>query len=195
VGHIDFLRRTVLVSETVAEVKGRLIVSPVKTAASRRTLSLPPFLVDDLAEHLRRTGRTKTTDYVLQAPNGGPMRAANFRGRIWGPAVRAAGVDGLTFHGLRHTAAGLMIEVGAHIEAIKQRMGHSSIRVTSDVYGSLLPSVDASVTRDLDRLLTAPRGLTADSRGLTADLGGSRPASRYCRNALTSTYAGGGDGT
>jgi hypothetical protein len=28
-----------------------------------------------------------------------------------------------------------MIEVGAHIEVIKQRLGHSSIRVTSDVYG------------------------------------------------------------
>jgi hypothetical protein len=49
---------------------------------------------------------------------------------------------------------GLMIEVGAHIEAIEQRMGHSSIRITSDVYGSLLPSVDASVTGGLDDLFT-----------------------------------------
>jgi len=39
-----------------------------------------------------------------------------------------------------------MIEVGAHIEAIKQRLGHASIRVTSDTYGALLPAVDASVT-------------------------------------------------
>ncbi len=93
------------------------------------------------------------------------MRAGNFRARIWKPAVRATGLDGLTFHGLRHTAAGLMIEVGAHIEAIKQRLGHSSIRVTSDVYGSLLPSVDASVTRDVDRLFSASRGLIADSAG------------------------------
>ena len=38
-----------------------------------------------------------------------------------------------------------MIEVGAHIEAIK-RLGHASIRVTSDTYGALLPAVDASVT-------------------------------------------------
>jgi integrase len=43
-----------------------------------------------------------------------------------------------------------MIEVGAHIEAIKQRLGHSSIRTTSDVYGSLLPAVDATVTDHLD---------------------------------------------
>ena len=43
-----------------------------------------------------------------------------------------------------------MIEAGAHIEAIKQRLGHSSIRVTSDGYGSLLPTGDESVTAALD---------------------------------------------
>ena len=47
-----------------------------------------------------------------------------------------------------------MIEAGAHIEAIKQRLGHSSIRVTSDVYGSLLPAVDESVTAALDARFT-----------------------------------------
>ena len=57
-----------------------------------------------------------------------------------------AELDGLTFHALRHTAAGLRIEAGAHIETIKQRLGHSSIRVTSDVYGSLLPTVDEGLT-------------------------------------------------
>jgi len=162
VGNVDFFRRTIAITEAVAEVDGQLSVGPVKTAASRRTLSLPPFVVDHLVDHMRRTGRTDPTAFVLQAPKGGPMRAANFRARVWSPAVSAAGVDGLTFHGLRHTAAGLMIEVGAHIEAIKQRMGHSSIRVTSDVYGSLLPSVDASVTRDLDRLFSTSRGQDTD---------------------------------
>ncbi len=163
VRNVDFLRRTVTVAETVAEVKGVLVSAPVKTAASRRTLSVPPFLVELLAEHLRRTARTDPDALILQAPDGGPMRAGNFRSRVWKPAVKAAGLEGLTFHGLRHTAAGLMIEVGAHIEAIKQRLGHSSIRVTSDVYGSLLPSVDASVTRDVERLFSTSRGLPAAS--------------------------------
>jgi integrase len=72
--------------------------------------------------------------------------------------VDAAGLDDeVTFHSLRHSAAGLMIEAGAHIEAIKQRLGHSSIRVTSDVYGSLLPAVDAAVTDQLDSLFAASR--------------------------------------
>jgi hypothetical protein len=55
-----------------------------------------------------------------------------------------------------------MIEAGAHIEAMKQRLGHSSIRVTSDVYGSLLPAVDESVTAALQERFAESRGLDAD---------------------------------
>ena len=40
--------------------------------------------------------------------------------------------------------------VDGHIEAIKQRLGHSSIRVTSDVYGSLIPAVDDALTGRFD---------------------------------------------
>jgi integrase len=38
----------------------------------------------------------------------------------------------------------------AHLEVIMQRLGHSSIRVTSDVYGSVLPAVDEAVTEGLE---------------------------------------------
>ena len=116
-----------------------------------------------LSEHLKRRGLSAADPdaLVFVAPRGGPLRAANFRRRVWAPAIQRAGLDGLTFHGLRHTSVGLMIEVGAHIEAIKQR-GHSSIRVTSDTYGALLPAVDASVTLGLDGLFH-PRGLSAAS--------------------------------
>jgi Phage integrase family len=78
--------------------------------------------------HLVHRGRPDADALVFVAPEGGPLRRSKFRTRVFDPAVRRAGLDGLTFHGLRHTAAGLMIEAGAHIEAIKQRLGHSSIQ-------------------------------------------------------------------
>jgi integrase len=83
-------------------------------------------------------------------------------------AAQLLSVDGLTFHGLRHTSVGLTIEAGAHIEAIKQRLGHSSIRVTSDVYGALLPTVDASVTSNIEQLFSTSRGLTAASEKVSS---------------------------
>ena len=79
------------------------------------------------------------------------------------PAVKRAGLEPLTFHGLRHTYAGLLIATGAHAKAIQQRMGHSSFQVTFDVYGHVLPDIDEHITTALDALLRAapaekPRG-------------------------------------
>jgi len=142
--------RTLEVTETMAEVNGRVMFADVKRRASRRTLSVPPFLLTMLSEHLAARGRPGPRELVLVAPEGGPLRRSTFRTRVFGPAVERAELEGLTFHGLRHTAVGLMIESGAHIEAIKQRLGHSSIRLTSDTYGSLLPTVDESVTAALE---------------------------------------------
>ena len=151
VGRIDFLRKRLEITETCAEVDGKIVFADVKTRSSRRTLNVPKFVVDMLSEHLARRGKPKPDALVFVAPEGGPLRRSTFRARVFDPAVKRAELDGLTFHGLRHTAAGLLIEAGAHIETIKQRLGHSSIRVTSDVYGSLLPSVDEGVTTALEQ--------------------------------------------
>lgn len=155
VGRIDFLRRLLTVDQTIAEVNGELFPAPVKTKASRRTLAVPPFLVEMLTEHLVRTGRTGPETLVFQRKVGGPLRATNFRRRVWAPAVTNAELPGLTFHGLRHTAVGFMIALGYQPAVIQKRMGHASIRTTMDVYGHLLPSVDEAVADGLERLFSA----------------------------------------
>jgi integrase len=56
--------------------------------------------------------------------------------RHFKPAVVRAGLrEQLRFHDLRHTAAALLIAEGATMEQVKQILGHSTIRVTSDTYG------------------------------------------------------------
>ena len=152
VGAVDFLRRTVTVRATINEVEGRFVAGEGKTASSVRTISVPGFVIDELAAHLARTGRTEPDDLVLQSPHGGPVRAANFRLRIYNPAVRAAGLDGLTFHRLRHSAGHMMRAAGVSLEVIQRRLGHASIRTTADVYGSLPEAIDRGVADQLDDL-------------------------------------------
>jgi integrase len=67
--------------------------------------------------------------------------------------VKKAGLEGIHPHGLRHTAAGLLTQLGAHPKLIQQRMRHASIRTTFDVYGAVLPSLDDAVVKDLDKLI------------------------------------------
>jgi integrase len=79
--------------------------------------------------------------------------------------VKATGLDGLTFHRLRHSAGHHIREAGEGLEIIQKRLGHASIRTTADVYGSLPASVDTAVADRLDNLYAGedPRGHFADT--------------------------------
>jgi integrase len=158
VGAVDFLRRTLTVRATLNEVEGRMVEGSGKTTASARTISVPQRVLDELAAHLARTGRTDPDERVLQAPGGGPVRATNFRLRVYGPAQRRAGLEGLTFHRLRHSAGHMMRELGVPLEVIQRRLGHASIRTTADIYGSLPERVDRNVAERLDELFRTACG-------------------------------------
>jgi integrase len=160
VRHLDFLRRTLTVTETVAEVSGRLLPATTKSEASRRTLSVPPFLMAMLAEHLAGQGRPEPDDLVFTAPAGGPLRAANFRLRVWAPAVQAADLGDLTFHGLRHAAASFMVGGGEHPRVIQHRLGHSTARLSLELYAHVSEAADRDAATHLHDLFTA------DSEGI-----------------------------
>ncbi len=71
--------------------------------------------------------------------------------RHFKPAVTRAGFpEALRFHDLRHTCAALLIANGRHLEEVKEYLGHSSIRVTSDRYGHLFPKARAELADALD---------------------------------------------
>jgi integrase len=82
------------------------------------------------------------------------LRLAGFRHRIWRPAARAAGLDGLRIHDLRHTAVALWIAAGANPKEIAARAGHTSVSFTLDRYGHLYPDADQTLRDRLDALDT-----------------------------------------
>jgi len=130
------------VVEAMGEVGGSLVTGPTKTG-KRRTLRIPPFLVDVLAQQM---AEFPSPDYLFTATKGGPVRHRNFSARHFCPAVERAGLlEELRFHNLRHTCAALMIASGCHLQEVKTYLGHSSIRVKSDRYGHLFPKAAESI--------------------------------------------------
>jgi integrase len=155
------LRRRVEVTESVSEVKGRLVFGPTKTYQNR-SVPIPRFLCEEIS--LALTGKN-SGEFVFSSPEGGPFRHGNFYARHFKPALRRAGLpETVRFHDLRHTFAGLLIAEGAHPRAIMERMGHSSITVTLNTYGHLLPGLEERLTEALDargreaRLAAGPVG-------------------------------------
>lgn len=61
-------------------------------------------------------------------------------------------------HDLRHTCASLLIQLGAHPKAIQDRLGHSDIGVTLNLYGHLFRSIEEHLTDALEDLRRSATG-------------------------------------
>lgn len=94
---------------------------------------------------------------MFATPAGNPLRSSNFRARGWLPAVRAAGLDGLTPHDLRHTAASRYIAAETPPKVVQRIIGHASVAFTIDIYGHVYPDGMDTWARRLDGPMSAER--------------------------------------
>lgn len=153
VGRVDLLaaRPKLLVVEQLQELTdGSLIFGPPKSARGRRTVSFTTMVALALTQLV--AGKSEG-DMVFTAPRGGMVRTRNFR-RVWLTATKAAGLDGLRVHDLRHSHAAVLISAGRPLSAISRRLGHSSIHVTDALYGHVREDVDEGILAAVEASLS-----------------------------------------
>lgn len=147
-GRLLVPKRRIRIVQNYTDVKGELALGPVKNH-EKRSVPLPRSFADELGSlaHGRRAD-----DLLFTAPEGGPLRYSNFRARIFDPAVKAAGLEGMgvTPHKLRHTAASLAIASGADVKVVQTMLGHKDAAMTLNVYGHLFPDRLDEVADALD---------------------------------------------
>ncbi|MER5468047.1 tyrosine-type recombinase/integrase [Streptomyces sp. NPDC002685] len=148
VGRLLVPKRRIRIVQNYTDVKGELALGPVKNH-EKRSVPLPRSFADELGTLARPR---RADDLLFAAPEGGPLRYANFRARVFDPAVREAGLDGMgvTPHKLRHTAASLAIAAGADVKVIQTMLGHKDAAMTLNVYGHLFPDRLDEVADALD---------------------------------------------
>jgi integrase len=156
--NVDLQARQVRVIEQLSAATDPPQRVEVKTQSSRRSVAVPGFLIPELHDQLEHRA---SQEFVFPAVEGGPIRKSNFTRRIWEPARQQAGLPELRFHELRHSAATFAIQAGAHPKAVQSRLGHSSIKVTLDRYGHLMPGADELVAENLDLLVAGAQHTTA----------------------------------
>lgn len=98
-------------------------------------------------------------DLVYDNGSGGRLPYATFYDE-WTAAVRLAKERGLlpehkhpTIHDLRHSHAAALISAGHSLTYVQRRLGHESIKTTSDLYGHLLPEADDAAMATIDATL------------------------------------------
>ncbi|MFC3689954.1 tyrosine-type recombinase/integrase [Aquipuribacter hungaricus] len=159
VSDVDLARGRLSVQRSMTEVSGRAIIGTPKNH-QRRTVPVPAFLLARLDEHLQ--GRA-AGDFAFPSRQGAVLRNGNFRSQVFDAAATSVGLDGLTPHELRHTAASLAVAAGANIKAVQRMLGHASAAMTLDVYAGLFGDDLDDLARRLDAAArTSQCGLGAD---------------------------------
>lgn len=152
------------VTHSLQRIDEQMVLGPVKTATSNRTIALPPACVAALErqtelqalERHKKLGEWKNPlDLVFTTEVGTPLNPSNVRRGVQAVATRA-GLGHFHPHLLRHAAASLMSAAGMRIEDIADTLGHRSIVVTAEIYRHPI-----AITRD--RHLGAIEGLLSRS--------------------------------
>jgi integrase len=151
---IDPLRSRIRVEGTAVQLGGATTLdNDPKTPRSKRSVPLARSVMRRVQHHLDEYVDPSPDSLVFTAPSGGPLFRAWSQNSLR-PAARRAHLDGITFHGLRHSFVAIMVAAGCNVREVSEWAGHNSVAFTLTRYGGLFEDgTDAAVDR-LDALLT-----------------------------------------
>ncbi|MGH7693091.1 MAG: tyrosine-type recombinase/integrase [Candidatus Dormibacteria bacterium] len=163
VGAFDFFRNTVSIDrQWTRGAKGAMVSQDPKSRAGIRTLSVPDWLMAMVSDHLAARGLTGADPDapVFTTVDGKPLHYSNWRQRVWLPATKAAGLPGLHFHDLKHTAGTAMVASGIDAKTAQVRLGHAYPATTLRIYAQATPSADKDAAQRLGDPVLTSRGET-----------------------------------
>ena len=159
---IDLGRGTVTIQRTLQwHATGGFYFADTKTKGSRRTVPLSASVTRRIREHrgsqaerLLKIG--VRSDLVFSNTEGAPLLRRNLARRHFKPALKKAGLPtNLSLYCLRHTCASLLLQAGVHpkVVAPSVRLGHSSTKLTLDIYSHIAPGMQSEAATCLEQLL------------------------------------------
>ncbi len=139
---VDFDLSAVSVIRSVGTVDGEIVVTSPKTQAARRLVDVDANTLDvlrRLRDEQRRAGIKDPHGWVFRRePGGGPLRPESVSA-AFDRLVARADVPRIRLHDLRHTYATLAVDTGMHPMVLSDRLGHSSVATTIDMYVHVAP--------------------------------------------------------
>lgn len=159
---VDFIYSQISVNRSLHHLRdGRYVFSQPKSVKSRRTISLPPSAVLLLEEHKEKREIERAIlgiplqdeDLVFSTLEGKPLRP-NTVSRAWNILATRCGLKVIRLHDARHTHASLMLRQGIHPKIVQERLGHSSIQITLDIYSHVMPGIQEAAAARFDEIFS-----------------------------------------
>ncbi len=139
---IDFENRNISVTKSYQRISRRDVISTPKTAKSKRTVSIPEFLCNELKDYVQGMADDKRIFPY------GKNDLRNSMHKVCGKT----GVKIIRIHDIRHSHASLLIDLGLSPKIIADRLGHVKIETTLNIYSHLYPNKQEEVADRLQEL-------------------------------------------
>lgn len=161
---VDFDKGVVYVRRTVNRITGHgYKETEPKTKSSRRRIVLPEMAMKALKEHrahqdevrIKAGEKWSEQGIVFCNLDGGHMNPERMV-TVFHKLLADAGLPDMRFHDLRHSAATILLVAGVHPKVVQERMGHTTIALTMDIYSHVLPSMQQEVAEKIDEMLNHP---------------------------------------
>ena len=157
---IDFSTNMLKIDNSLKVVKGVLDERETKTLSSKREIMLSNATMEVLREYkewqdnyIKEMGKKwKGTDRVFTSKEGKYMHPDTCD-KIMTKIVKKYNLPPITFHGLRHTSASILIHKGINPKAVSQRLGHSSTDVTMEIYSHTFDVTKKESANAFDEIL------------------------------------------
>jgi len=160
---VNLERGTLLVRASLRAMKGGgYEFTPPKTKAGRRTIALKPAVVEALKSHRARQNEERLflgpawqeNGLVFPSTIGTPQDSQNLSRIAFKRVLDKAGLPRETrFHDLRHTCATLLLSHGTDTKTVSDLLGHSTIAITLNTYGHVLPNMRERAADIMDAIL------------------------------------------
>lgn len=157
---IDFANRTIHIRQNLSKVGGELYLTSPKTKNSNRYIFMSSSTIGLLKEHLSHQkellhacGSTASHPEMVFTSSTGNYKSRDSLYRTFKKRLQNTPYHFLTLHSLRHCNATLLLNNGVDIKIVSEHLGHSSIRVTGDIYTDVLPTTKMQTAELIEKQL------------------------------------------
>lgn len=158
--NVNFDKKYIRVVQELSCTKQGLKILPPKTNKSTRNIAIPDTLVKILKNHRAEQIKNKllfgseyqNSDMVCTYQNGKLFYPKRFSAKF-NEFLKKNDLPMIRFHDLRHSHASLLVKIGVQPKVISERLGHSNIGITMDLYSHLYENADREVADMFDKII------------------------------------------
>lgn len=145
---IDFEQRTLSVNKSYQRIEKRDLITAPKTPKSKRVISIPQFLADELQAYI-------SSIYGIKKNNRIFPHTKHYLTKEMVRGCKASGVKKIRIHDLRHSHCALCFSLGFSPLEVAERLGHDDPKTTLRIYAHVYPEAGQQISDKLQTLYTS----------------------------------------